>query len=112
MTLQQAAQKIGENIRERRQHARMTQAQLAKAIKKSGNYVGLLERGDRMPSIETVLDIAQLLGAPLEAFFVTGKEPEGSERSRVLRKLTGFLSNKSPKDIETVLRLTHALLRR
>jgi transcriptional regulator with XRE-family HTH domain len=56
-------QKIfGETVRAERQARKLTQEQLAEKAELSLNFIGNLERGEKMPSLETVERLASALG--------------------------------------------------
>lgn len=66
---QELATWVGANTRRFRAKVGMTQEQLAKALKLSANYLGLLERGQRMPSFDTIFTLGQVLRvAPSDLF--------------------------------------------
>ena len=52
---------IGKNIRRCRVAKKLRQEQLAEIIDVSSNYIGNLERGEKMPSLETLVAIADAL---------------------------------------------------
>lgn len=54
---------VGKNVRRFRQHADMTQEQLAFAAEIDLTYVGGIERGKRNPSVLVLVRIATALGA-------------------------------------------------
>lgn len=54
---------VGMNVRRFRQHAQMTQEQLAFAAEIDLTYVGGIERGKRNPSVLVLVRIATALGA-------------------------------------------------
>ena len=58
--------KLGERIREERQHLRLTQAQLAEAIDISDTYMGAIERGERGLSLDTLVMFAERLGVTVD----------------------------------------------
>jgi transcriptional regulator with XRE-family HTH domain len=60
---------IGKVIRERRKAAAMTQAALAEAIGLESETVSRLENGIRLPSIEKLVEIAEVFGVPVAEFF-------------------------------------------
>jgi transcriptional regulator with XRE-family HTH domain len=56
-------ERIGRQIRERRQRARYSQLALAERANLSLNHIGLLERGERLPRLETLQRVARALQA-------------------------------------------------
>ena len=58
-------QKIGQVVRRRRQAAGLSQEALAGRAGLHRTYVGLLERGLRMPSIDVVRKLAKGLGTTM-----------------------------------------------
>ena len=53
---------IGTKIQNRRRALKMTQEEFAEKIGISFNYVGMIERGLRIPKLETFIKIANVLG--------------------------------------------------
>jgi len=56
------AQQLGRRIKAVRIAQRLTQERLAERIGKSIGLVGQIERGEAMPSVDTLLDIFRALG--------------------------------------------------
>jgi transcriptional regulator with XRE-family HTH domain len=56
--------RLGEQLRARREavRPRLTQAKLAERVGLSENYLSALERGQKLPSIETLAALARALG--------------------------------------------------
>jgi len=52
---------IGRNIRYYRLEQDLRQEDLAEAIGLSGNYIGMVERGEKIPSLETLVAILNVL---------------------------------------------------
>ena len=52
---------IGKNIRKYRNQRKLRQDQLAEKTDLSTNYIGMVERGEKIPSLETFLKIANAL---------------------------------------------------
>lgn len=52
---------LGNNIRKYRTQQRLSQEELAFRISSARNYVGCIERAEKLPSLNTVLDIADVL---------------------------------------------------
>ena len=57
---------IGKNIREKRNSIKISQEELAFRINSARNYIGCIERGEKVPSITILLDIANALSCKLE----------------------------------------------
>ena len=57
---------MGRRIKILRHERRMSQEQVAKKINISLSYFGNIERGNRIPSIDTLVDIANALGVGLD----------------------------------------------
>lgn len=53
---------LGANIRKYRKQIGITQEQLAEKIGRSVNYIGMIERGEKVPSLKTFVLIANTLG--------------------------------------------------
>lgn len=51
------AQKLGQRIRSARKKKMWRQDDLAERIGKSTTYVGMIERGERLPALDTFVDI-------------------------------------------------------
>ena len=54
---------IGENIRKYRLMRNMRQEDLAEKTDLSSNYIGMIERGEKIPSLETFIAIINALDA-------------------------------------------------
>ena len=52
---------IGKNIRQYRIEKKMRQEDLAEKTDLSPNYVGMIERGEKIPSLETLIAILNVL---------------------------------------------------
>ena len=53
---------IGKNIRKYRQQKKMRQEDLAEKAGLSVNYIGMIERGDKIPALDTFIAITNALG--------------------------------------------------
>ena len=52
---------IGKYIRQYRTERKMRQEDLAEKANLSPNYIGMIERGEKIPSLETLIDILNAL---------------------------------------------------
>lgn len=59
---EEAKRLLGERVQSLRRERRITQEQLAELTEKSIEHISYIERGERAPSFETILDIAEALG--------------------------------------------------
>ena len=60
---------IGEAIRIQRKKARMTQEKLAERADLNPKYLGEVERGEKIISIEALLRVARAVKVPVRVFF-------------------------------------------
>ena len=71
---------IGKNIRKFRVANHLRLEDLAEKVGLSVNYVGALERGEKLPSLETFINIANwhvAIGAPAVIYMSFGTNQEG-----------------------------------
>lgn len=74
-------QQFGRVLRRRREEAGLSQEALAGRAGLHRNYVGLLERGERTPSIEVVRRLASGLGTTMTSLIQDLEERLGTERA-------------------------------
>ena len=60
---------LGEKIRARRQNMKISQEELAFRVSSARNYIGCIERAEKIPSITIILDIAGALGCTIIDLF-------------------------------------------
>jgi len=60
---------IGETIRRSRKNAGFTQEKLAEAVDLNPKYIGEIERGEKIISIEALLRISKAVKMPIRDFF-------------------------------------------
>ena len=58
-------QRLGARLRARREALGMSQAELGEKAGISANYVGVLERGLKLPTLDTLVALAKALGVPV-----------------------------------------------
>lgn len=83
------ATKIGQIIRVQRKAAGWTQAALAEAIGLETETISRMENGLRLPTVEKLVDIADVFGIPVAAFFETAdtaaRQPEAQLYAEKMR---------------------------
>lgn len=62
--------RFGERVKFFRQRAGMTQAELSEKIGKTPHHITQIERGISLPSVPLLYDISQVLGVPIDCFFM------------------------------------------
>jgi len=70
-------QRLGDRIRTIRQEKDITQERLAELIGKTTEHVSFIERGERSPSFEVLIDLANALDVTLS--YLTDIEPVGHQ---------------------------------
>jgi transcriptional regulator with XRE-family HTH domain len=70
---------IGKNIREHRRQRRFSVENLAEYLELSESYIGLLERGDRCPSLKIVYKLCDLYGIMPNDLLTTAPDNHGLE---------------------------------
>lgn len=63
------SKQVGLRIQEIRKSKGLSQEDLSELIGLTKNYIGLLERGQRNPSLKTLTHIAQALGTSMKSLF-------------------------------------------
>ena len=61
--------KLGNNIRYLRKGQKISQENLAELIKKSRNYVGMIERAEVNTPVDTLFDISNALNVDIKKLF-------------------------------------------
>ena len=62
MARKSLARRIGSRIRARREARGLSQAKLAELVDVTPNFIGLLERGEKMPTVTRLATLAEVLG--------------------------------------------------
>jgi transcriptional regulator with XRE-family HTH domain len=67
---------LGGRLRERRDAIGWSQAQLAEAVGVTPNYVGVIERGEKLPTLEVVEAASRALGVTVGALLSDADVPD------------------------------------
>lgn len=99
---------IGTHIREYRLKRKMRQVDLAEQSGLTDNYIGMIERGEKIPSLESFINIANCLEVSPDLLLIdvinTGYELKDSLLSEKMDKLTPADRDKIYDVIETLLK--------
>ena len=101
-------QMVGKRIRFFREQDGLTQAQLAEKVGLSNNYVGLIERGEKHPKIDTLNKIAQALEVKLAEFFNPLKN-KAEDSAEAIKELKRLLSKRKFKDAKLLLSIYRSI---
>ncbi|MBQ9263975.1 MAG: helix-turn-helix transcriptional regulator [Clostridia bacterium] len=83
---------MGKRIRYKRRMKKVSQEELAKSINISPSFYGNIERGMRIPSIDTLVDIANFLGTGTDYLLAESVDVAGRVHTRdELRIISRFL---------------------
>lgn len=69
---------IGRKIQNRRRELKLTQEKFAEKMGVSINYIGMIERGIRIPKLETFIQIANTLDVSTDDLLADFLEPSGN----------------------------------
>ena len=101
---------IGGNIRRFRREKRIRQEDLAERANVSANYIGMVERGEKVPSLETFIAIVNALDVSsdmvLADVLTCGYQIKASVISDRLANLSEHDRNRILDVIETLLKYT------
>lgn len=97
-------EKLARTIWNRRQVLKMSQEQLAEKIDKSTGFIGQLERGESLPSLETLQNLIHCLGIDASALF-SDTQPSPDDT----REILALMAQMSPAKREFLLKFARLL---
>lgn len=93
---------LGRRIREERTKLRLTQEQLAEAAEVNESYIGQVERGEKNPSLETVVSIANSLGVTVDYLL---QEEVHVEPNSLINELISVAKDKDTDELRLMLNI-------
>ncbi len=88
-------EKMGKRIKYKRQTRNMNQEEIAKKVQISPSYYGNIERGSRVPSVDTLVAIANALEVGIDFLLADSLTVANSQRTeQETRVLTRFLRDR------------------
>ena len=97
---------LGQRIREQRKEKGWTIEQFAERVDLSANYVGDLERGVKIPKLETFIRIIEALQVSADSLL----RPDVPEvRSLYQSEFDELLADCSPKELDSILKIVREL---
>ncbi len=99
---------IGKQIRDYRLKKNLRQEDLAEKVNVSPNYIGMIERDEKIPALDTFVDILNVLDASadivLSSVLKNGYKTKNSVLDEKLSNLTETERNKIYDVIDTLLK--------
>ncbi len=102
---------IGVKVKAARQRKGFTQEELAEKIGKAVETVSNIERGFALTGLETLSDIAGVVGVPMTYFFegLSGPKRATRDQQELEEKLRNTIGALRSDDLQLALRLVDAL---
>ena len=94
---------IGANIRSVRKQKKMSQENLAEKSELTPNYIGAIERGEKIPSIEALVSIMNALGASANMIFCDVVDADYEVKASLLSEKIDKLSNENRDIVYAVI---------
>lgn len=95
---------FGDAIKRWRQERGFSQERLAELIRMSPSFVGMLERGEKTTTLETVERLSDALSVEVRDFFVASEDDPASHR-QVLLAVTEILNRAPEQELQFFLQL-------
>lgn len=99
---------IGKNLRQCRLAKKMRQEDLAEKTNLSPNYIGMLERGEKLPALDTFIDILNALDASADVVLADVLNARYDIKTSIISEKVQKLSSKEQK---TVLDIVDAVIK-
>ena len=99
---------IGKNIRKCRLAKKMRQEDLAEMVGVSSNYIGMMERGEKIPSLETFVSILNALKVSADVILCDVTTTGFTVKNTIL---TEKMDRLSPHDRARIYEVIETLLR-
>ncbi len=90
---------LGKRIKEERKKANLTQEKFAEKINIGYKFLGNIERGEGVPSLETLIKIVEVLDISYDSLLAYNKK----ESSKTLMQIQHLLSDLSDKRLKEML---------
>ena len=94
---------LGKQIRKQRKEKKYTLEQLAEKLDVSTTFIGQIERAKGIPSLETLVKIANVLEISIDSLFL-GDLNNKSGNNHFVKKITELTQTFTPKEKELLLK--------
>lgn len=106
---QDLKQRIGMQVRLARRRAKLSQEKLAERIERTVETISNIERGTKVPNLQTLDRLSRALGIPIREFFTEGSDPRSNRRAIIETGIATTVRELSDVDAEIALGLIEAL---
>lgn len=96
---------LGIRIRQARKEHHVTQEQLGELCELSTAHIGHIERGTRIPSIDTLFRIAQALDVSMDYLIFDSIAPD----ENLFTTINSILQNKDKRKVKTFMTIVRAI---
>ena len=101
---------LGARIKELRNRAGLTQAQLAERVEISDEFLSRMERGAKAPSLHTAEKVARSLGVSMKELFDFDAVPAADSKTARLEGLVSYLAAVDEAIVQDVQAVARALV--
>lgn len=90
---------LGKKLKEQRNKLKLTQSNVAEKVDVSINYIGQIERGEKIPSIETLIKLSNSLNISTDSLLAENLENDIKDEKAI------YLTDKQIKVISKIITL-------
>ena len=100
--------RFGQRIRSAREAAHSSRDAVAEKAKIGVNYLGQIERGEKWPTLDVIVSLADAIGVPPSVFL--DLDPAMTEPEALKSAISQLLQNRDSAQLRIVFRVVKALL--
>ena len=100
---------FGARLKELRKERKMTQEEVAEKLGLHNSYIGLLERGERIPSLITLEKVARHFGIKASDLILIG-EPKGRKLNLKQRELLYVINETTQEEIKRIHKIAKIVI--
>ncbi|MBU1570408.1 MAG: helix-turn-helix transcriptional regulator [Proteobacteria bacterium] len=107
-------QKLGRHVKKIREKLGLSQEELAERADVHPSYIGIIERGEKTPSIHTIEKLAAALNVSMQFLFSFqggGAKPAGDVSDYMSRETLGLLRDIDTKNKRIILNVVKTMCR-
>lgn len=94
---------IGANLRKARINKKLRQEDLAEKANLSTNYIGAIERGEKIPALETLINIMNILNVSSNVILCDVVKADYDVKASLISEKIDSLSNENKENVYAVI---------